>query len=73
MAPSTKWGHVAHVVALEKKKMIRVDNDIESYSRNCHHLFLFQTRGSPFVSEHFDHCALSVSKTMLGGKKCHKS
>ena len=36
--PGTKWGHVTHVLAL-KKKLIRVDNDIENYSGNCHHLF----------------------------------
>lgn len=28
-----------------------------------------QTGGSLFVPEHFDHCALSVSKTLLGKEK----
>lgn len=34
-----KVGTCSTRTCFEKKKLIRVDNDIENYSRNCHHLF----------------------------------
>lgn len=60
----------------KKKKKFRAGDDADDYKRSHRHLFFvpsheskLQTGGSLFVPEHFDHCALSVSKTMLGKRK----